>query len=591
MTGPTVTHAEPCADRNDSPMQIAVIGNQRSLSGYAVEILHAWGLRCGESVSADTSLDPAHWPVALLTEGSPFSPDAASQYVEQGGHLIVICPQGPLATLCGVEYLEPRQCPLRLRTNAIAVQGLAGEALPVPTGIAYRLQENATALAWLYDPTQAYGLDGEIPGIIRRHHGKGATIAIAFDLPRAVMMLRQGDPALADRRLDHEMVSRRMCKPSNLAVQLGAHDAGWLPFADLLGRLLVDLILQQCPSPMPLLSTMPANASGMVLISGDEDKASLAAIDQEMSEFKERGVRMNMYIIPELTHSNVADADRYREVHHLGPHPNLIPLADAPIADRVAEYERQIRLYAEMFNSAPRSVRNHAAGWAGYVDLVYVQQRYGIRMDLNYFSGNFSRERDHSPYSPFGAALPMRFAETDGSLLDVFQQHTHLHDDILFAPDRDYSYKFTTEVAETLYDQLLSNAIHRFQLPIATNFHPGNWYFARDMALLLIRMAQDRQMLAWSYDQWLDFWEGRDICRMTHITWADGALSFVVTNPSGRDDVCIELPIAWQGRSLVTVVCNGAAAYETTVQRGSKRIARIPVPCSEQPATFTAVYG
>jgi hypothetical protein len=468
---------------------------------------------------------------------------------------------------------------------------LAGESLPVPTAVAYRTDDPSACLGWLYDPNLPYGLDGEIPGISQCSVGRGKIIAFAFDLPHCVMMLRQGDPALSNRRLDHPMPTRRMCKPTILALSFDRRGIEWIPFADLLGRILLEILVRQIGAPVPLISTMPTGARGMALVSGDEDNAPIANINQEMSDWSAHQVRMNLYMIPELTNSTQSDVEHYRRHHDLGAHPDLVPFVDDPTATRVAEYERQIRIFQEKFNVFPRSIRNHAGGWAGYLDLVYVQQRCGIRMDLNYFSGNYSRERDHGFFSPFGAALPMRFCQPHGGLIDVYQQHTHLHDDILFAPDRDYSYKFTPEVVRPIFDRVLNDLIFRFQTPIATNFHPGNWPFARQPALLLIQLAKEKGMFLWSYDQWLAFWEARDSCRVVNLDWDGSRLSFEVHCECPRDDINFELPSLWHGRSLTSLTCDGKAMSWDAQPRDLGEVCRIRLPRDSRNTAYQAIYN
>jgi hypothetical protein len=574
-------------------MRISILENRAALSDYLLEMLRAWGLACVERRPARAlALDrPPDQQVVIHTGGAENGPgeEELLRFVEEGGTLIALCPRGRLARAAGLDWTRAHDAPLRLRVNGAVVRGLAGESLPIPAAMVYRPAEDATVLAWLYGGDRQ-GTDDEFPGIVEYSRGKGKIIGFAWDLPRCVMLLRQGDPARANLQLPHDRASKRMFKPSNMALRIEGYDTGWIPFADLLARVMVDIILSQSKGPVPLLSTMPAGASGMLLFSGDEDNARVCDVDRELSEVSDRQARMNLYIIPEQTQSSPADVDRYAKSHDLGPHPDLIPMIDEPAAVRAGEYERQIRLFCEKFQRSPRSIRNHAAGWAGYLDLVHVQHRCGIRMDLNYFSGNYGRQRDHSPFSPFGGALPMRFCEPDGTVLEVFQQHTHLHDDILFAPDRDYSYKFTLEVAANLFERVFEETTRRFQVPLAANFHPGNWLFSREPALMLIRIAREKQMFVWSYDRWLAFWEARDAVRVHEPQWDGASLSFEVEGAGRRKDLCIELPAGWCGRRLVSAACGGRELKWAIQQRDGGAVARIELDAVEERCDCTAVY-
>lgn len=578
-------------------MRVAVMVEAEALGNYLVEVMRAWGLACVEQVDPHDHAvrrDLSRWAVIVCSGAVDDSGRIAAlhEYVEQGGTLICMQTTGTLAELAGVELETPRDVSLRLRVSGFVVQGLAGEALPVPAGAgAYRLMEGVRGLAWLYEPNRYDGMGGETVGIAERALGSGRVISFAFDLARSVLLLRQGDPALADRPQRHTMASRRMAKPANMAADIGPYDTGQIPFADLLGRVLVDVVLRQLDAPVPMLSTLPASASGVVLFSGDEDNAATANVEQEFAEVAACGARMNLYIMPELTHTTPAAAQRYAEHHDLGPHPDLLNVVDEPVATRAAEYERQIRVFMDTFGIAPRSIRNHAAGWTGYLDLVHVQQRCGIRMDLNFFSGHYAREREHSLFSPFGSALPMRFCEPGGEMLDVFQQHTHLHDDILFAPDRDYSYKLMPEVARELFERTLDDLISRFPVPLAANFHPGNWNpFSREPALELLSLAREKRVAVWSYDQWLTFWEARDTWRVHAIEWDGAALHFAVEGEASHDELCLELPVKWQGRRLQRVTCGGADVTWSTQGWLGRDVARLALPTGAQAVRYEAVY-
>jgi hypothetical protein len=199
-------------------------------------------------------------------------------------------------------------------------------------------------------------------------------------------------------------------------LDLGPRAEGWIPFADLLARLLAEVVRRALPGPAPLLWHLPEGAPGLVVYSGDEDQAEVAWNDAEFAAVRAGGGRMNLYLIPERTQSTAADLARYRQHHDLGPHPDLRPLDGRPVAERLAEFERQVRFFEQHFGGRARTLRNHCTAWAGYLEIVEVMARLGVRMEGNYFSGGFGRFREPAPYAPFGAAMPMRFCWPSGRL-------------------------------------------------------------------------------------------------------------------------------------------------------------------------------
>jgi len=581
-------------------MKIKILDHGKGYPLYVEEILRTWGVTHRQRIEA-TSLEAANIdsaPVWIIPAGMETLDEtvvtAFDTYVERGGILITFLPQGVLATLAGLEFEGIRESHLRLRVTGFRASGLAGESLPlIGTSYRYRLAAPLEELAYIYDPQKLDGVTGEHAGITCRHVGKGKVLAIAFDLPQAVWMLRQGEPARAgyippiqDRSFSHE-------KPSNLACDIGPRDSGWMPFADLLARLLVDLLQWVCPAPLPLLWHLPGKARAIMLYSGDEDTAPVEATQQELESVSKWGGRMNLYIIPNATYTTPEEVRRYQEHHDVGPHPDLGAVKfDRPEA-RAEEYRRQIEQFNATFQVKARSIRNHVAMWSGYLDLVRVQEACGIRMDGNYFSGICS-ERDAAPYNPFGGAMPMRFCEPTGDLINVFQQHTQLADDIMLAP-RFYSYRFSDAMFEAYLERVLDEANERFHMPVSVNFHPGNWVeFSEAGGISLLSLARDRGIPVWSFDQWLTFWEERDAVHGKQWSWDQEQLVYELNTSSPAKErtemLSVALPWQFRGRQLCRARCNEQEVKLQQVQYFGNKIALIPLNGNEYPLTLKVNY-
>jgi len=576
-------------------MPIGIADYTPGFSAYLQQLLEAWGLSWTERITfgsnGDTDLQQHPLVVCPAMPMSSAQSDQLDRYVHAGGTAICLAPDAKLLKRAGFDPGAPRTGPLRLRVHGLRVQGLRGAPLPIAGGaLNCTRPDNAQTLAALYVPDRFEGEDHESPGIVRVRHGDGQWVMVLFDLPRSVMLIRQGDPALADFQFDNPSITRRSCKPTNLAMGVGPFDAGAVPYADLLARTLVDLIIDCLDHPMPTLATTPTGTNGVVLLSGDEDNASLDANAEEMDTFTDAGARMNLYIIPDLTQSSKQDVDRYSQNHDVGPHPNIVPQCDEPAEARIAAYEAQLDLYMKAFDRPARSVRNHAAGWVGYLDLIEVQAKHGIRMDANYFSCHTFRERNHAPFSPFGGALPLKFTRPDGRLIDVYQQPTQLNDDIWFAPDRPYSYHLNRAAAEPILAQLVHDISERFAVPLTTNFHPGNWYFAGEFAVMLLRLAQELGLGCCSLDQWLTFWEQRAGCTFHDLKWDEpGTLSFSAGGARSAP-LDVELPLQWQQRTLRRVSVRGREVNWTTRRRLESDAACVTLPAGGAACAIEAVY-
>jgi hypothetical protein len=579
-------------------MNVGILRNPSDLSAYLCEILKTWGLALSQFVQPDSlsALDPATMPVLVCPtadQGETIPPSGQTRplsasiidYARRGGTVVCFVPRGELARAAGLENQGAKDGPLCLRITTHPAAGLAGESLPVVGNAeTYSCTPQARVLAYLSHPGR---FEGESLGIVETRAGRGRIVAFAFDLPLCVLLLRQGDPQRTERIPRGDSCAR----PSHMAVELGSHDAAWTPFADLLARLLVDVVRERMPVPVPLLSHLPGTAPGVLLYSGDEDGAEIAWNDEELDYVAKAGGRMNLYLIPIRTESTDADVQRYLAHHDVGPHPDLRPWDGRPVDERLAEFERQILLFEDMFRVKARTLRNHSTAWAGYLEPIEIMEKLGVSMDANYFSGGYKRNRQSAPYAAFGAAMPMHFCRPDGHLLNVYQQHTHLSDDVVFG-SADYSYKYAAAQYSVILDRILTDILTRFHTPYAVCIHPSNWVrFSRPHGQELLRQAAARGLPIWSFDQWSAFWRARDTWEFSQLDWDGASLQFTLAGSDDHDALCFTLPVKYAGASLGQVQVDQDITEWQRQTRYGKDLALVPVPAGRRTVCVSTTYG
>lgn len=566
-------------------MRIGILSDGPDLSAYLAEIFNTWGLVLYEMVGQDliSEMDPEDMPVVVCpaSQGSHSLVD----YARRGGTVICFLPEGPLAEAAGLAYEGEKDVPLRLRITAYQASGIAGERFPIVGRANNYSPAPGVQVLGYFSYTDRY--EGESVGVTETPVGQGRIVAFAFDLALCVLLLRQGDPNLAEVIPEGTGCAR----PSSLAINIGPSDSGWVPFADLLSRLFVDTVRRYLPGPVPLLSHLPGMAPGILLYSGDEDNADVASNDAEFECVAAAGGRMNLYIIPNRTKSTVSDVERYRVQHDVGPHPNLRPLDGCSISERLTEFERQIRMFQDQFDTPARSLRNHCTAWAGYLEPVEVMEKLGVGMDGNYFSGTYGYGREDAPYAAFGGAMPMRFCWPDGRVLNVFQQHTQLADDIMFGT-ADYSYRLSPQVFVAVLDRIFTDIETRFHTPFGVCIHPGNWVrFSRPQGRELLRQANERRFPIWSFDQWLAFWEARDTWRFNGMARQGCRLQFALEGERSHDALCLAIPVKDSEGSLVEIKLDGESSGWQTVRRYGEAFALVSVPVGRTAMSISVIYG
>jgi hypothetical protein len=375
-----------------------------------------------------------------------------------------------------------------------------------------------------------------------------------------------------------------------MAIDLGPYDSEWIPHADLLCQVLVSIVSRCIPFPLPTFWHLPGQSKGILLYSGDEDNADVAWNDDEMAALGELGLRMSLYIIPSKTKSTSSDVSRYLRNHDVGPHPNLRPFDGCTVADRLYALQNEILLFEKKFGHKARTVRNHCAAWAGYLEPIEVLERLGVEMESSFVSGTHQRARVIGFYSGFGAAMPMRFCRPDGQLHGVFQQHLHLSDDMMFSGNP-YSYRLSAEVFGDIVKRIFTDTVNRFHTPVTVNFHPSNWVkFSRPQAQIVLAQATEFDLPVWSFDQWLSFWKARDALTLNQVSWNEGKLEMCVSGNTSRNDLSIRLPSRYEEGILKEVSINNRPVDIIETRIYGKPTCFVGIPKGEDKHEVSAVF-
>lgn len=477
-------------------------------------------------------------PRAALSEGQM---QRLLDYMQGGGKLLALLPDAQFVARLG---LRPRHQAvdngyLQIDGTQTQVAGLCTEPVQIIVpAVGWQVTDPAqvTVLAQLY-PTPA-ATDAGAPGVVHCQVGQGAAVLFAYDLPHTVARLRQGNPEHVDlcyAGLDG------IYRPSELFVGQLPVGQMHLPQADIHTALLARVIETLAPRPRLWYYGEAARQSVMIMTS-DDDWSTLDQFDTLLAGLADYNAHASFYVVPK-THLTTELMDQWeRAGHTFSVHPAL----ESDTVRGVPVHEPQSRLVAPMletnisrhqaqFGRQPRTVRQHAVRWLGYVDAAQIEAQLGIRMDMNYIAV--------SPYLGHlcGSGRPMRFVDTDGTVIDCYQQPTHWTEECLIHPEFVFSFKWTVEKAVAETAALIERAAHEFYTPIALNSHPvsfatyssplitGNWATAAAAGMPII-----------SADEWLAWTEARNGVQLTAI---DGG--YQITSPVAMDTLTFLLPATW----------------------------------------------
>jgi hypothetical protein len=216
---------------------------------------------------------------------------------------------------------------------------------------------------------------------------------------------------------------------------------------------------------------------------------------------------------------------------------------------------------------APVSNRNHCVEWLDWASTAKIELQQGIRMDANYY---------HFPGTWIGAApgfmngggFPMRFADTDGTPINVYQQNTNMNDEV-------------GQAYPATINALLDNAIgaNGYYGAFGANIHTDNPQL-NPLAEAIIASAQARSVPVVSYKQLLEWVDGRNASSIGSLSWNAGTLTFVTAVGAGASGLQTLLPTQGPTGTLRSVTCGGAStSYAVQTIKGV------------QYAIFSAVNG
>ena len=179
---------------------------------------------------------------------------------------------------------------------------------------------------------------------------------------------------------------------------------------------------------------------------------------------------------------------------------------------------------------APRTNRTHCIAWSDWASEPKVGREFGIRLDTNYYywPGSWVQDR---PGMFTGSGIPMRFADLDGSLIDVYQATTQITDES--------EMNIATHIA-ALLDRALGT--QGYYGAFTANMHSD-----RDLsgANAIVAAAQARGVPVISAEQLLDWVEGRNNTSFAGLSFDGTRLRFSLNPAAGARGLEAMVPAAW----------------------------------------------
>ncbi len=250
------------------------------------------------------------------------------------------------------------------------------------------------------------------------------------------------------------------------------------------------------------------------------------------------------------------------------------------LANLQSTYTTQLAEWTARYGTvpAPTTSRYHCIVWSDWASQPKAELASGIRLDTNYYyyPGSWVANR---PGFMTGSGMPMRFTDTDGSLIDVYQAATQMTD------ESEQSYPFTPD---TLLDRALGP--QGYYGAFTANLHTDIATTFEDTQTLA--SAQERGVPVIAARQLLTWLDGRNASSFGALAWSGSTMSFTVNVGAGANQLTAMLPTSGPGgRTLSTLSRGGNAVTFTRTTIKGQEYAVFAAGAGGYQATYAAPGG
>ena len=548
-----------------------VTSDANKSSTYLLEIARAEGLNEFANLKNTDLSATTLAPYAAVVLGNVTITDAQvtalTSWVNAGGNLVLMRPDSRLNSLAGLSAQSGTVSNgyIRVATSTEPGAGITAETMQFHgTAQRYSLTGGATSVAELY--TTATAGTGQ-PAVAWRSVGTngGQVATFAYDLAQSVIQTRQGNPAWAGTERDGQAPIRAN------DMFFGGASTDWInlakaaiPQADEQQRLLANLVtvMTRDKLPLPRFWYFPSTHKAVIVATGDDHATGGTA--GRLSTYSAAGQpgcsvarwecpRFTSYVYPNSPLTDAQAADFTDDGFEIGVHPENGCNNYTSLAQLQSVYATKIGEWSSRYQSiaTPTTGRFHCMAWSDWASQPKAELAAGIRFDTNYYywPGTWIANR---PGFLTGSGFPMRFTDTDGSMIDVYQATTQMTD------ESGQSYPFTPD---TLLDRALG--AEGYYGAFTANLHTDNQATFEDTQVLA--SAQERGVPVISSKQMLTWLDGRNSSSYSGLSWSGSTLSFTVNVGAGANQLTAMLPTSGPGGRTLSTINRGATSVPFTL--------------------------
>ena len=561
-----------CSSKHEST-PILLLANTDNFGLYTGEILKTEGFN---DFKTDSLTNPGatlnylrNFDIVILAETSitPAQQEVLTHYVEEGGNLIAFRPDKKLSDVFGIVSAGGETSEAYLAINPITEigKGITRETLQFHGTADHYTMKGGKEIARLFT---ADSIASEFPAVVMNDYGNGHTLAFLYNLPESIVFTRQGNFRHAAREMDGILGIRAMDLFTNGYVNTSKNT---LNQADEQMRLLTHGIEQFSlyNKPIPRLWYFPDTLKCLVTLNNDGEDSKEVEFGPQFEDVNARGAKMTLYIKEvEYISKNWVETWANRGFEISG-HPDDTRQAVNPDWNTMDSVYKALQkeLKSNYGITAMHTVTNHWFVWVGknadgaidFAAQAKIEENNGVGLDCNYAhydngadQGHFLGEMGTNQGNYTGSGLSMKFADTNGKVIHVFQQLNNVYDQ-QYMEHKDKDGYFNA--FRGLMDRSLNNEVYS---TISVRAHNNEYFFSKEPLMKMLDYAARKGVPVWTELQFLEFLLAKDEATFSDMKWADNRLTFTIhSSLTHHSGITCLIPYTYNGEKINKIINNG----------------------------------
>lgn len=554
---------------------ILVLANGKNYAPYTGEILKTEGFNEFQIQSFNDSKVTLMWmkkfDVIILTDVNLTNQQVGmlTNFVKDGGNLIAFKPDKKLNALVGIENAGgiTDAAYILIKTNTAIGKGITPQTLQLHVKADKYLLKGREVIGWLYKdaftPTS-------YPAVFTHHYGKGHTISFSYNLPQNISYIRQGNYHDAGKEMDGITGIRAMDLFTNGWVDTAKNTINQ---ADEQMRLLSHCIekMSGYKKPLPRFWYFPDTLKCLVTLNNDGEDSQEAEFEKQFEDVDAKGAKMTLYV-KEVDFVSKKWINAWaNKGFEMSGHPDDTRQAVNPDWKTMDSVFKNLNNKLKtVYGIGPmRTVTNHWFVWCGknenglpnFSAQAKIEEQNGLLLDCNYAHYDNGSNQGHflgafgiNQGNYTGSGLPMKFADTTGSVINVYQHLNNVYDQqYMEHNDKDGFYN----CFKGLVDKSLDGEVYSF---VSVKAHNSEYYFSEIPLMKMLDYADSKHIPVWTEEKLLDFLRAKDEGVFTDIKWKNNMLSFKMKFPLiNTNPITYMLPLVYNGKKISSIKSNGIA--------------------------------